>query len=126
MTDLELLAIERAVRAAVTNIIERAMPIQTAVRAAAVTLLQRAEPERDHLAERPSERCARENRLALEIMRDFHASGRGRCGAASAAKRLATDPSDPLELEKLQQRFRRLWRDAKKNEHCSVGNETTC
>jgi hypothetical protein len=123
MTALEFFAVENAVRAAVTAIIERGEPVHQAVAAAAVRLLEGRETESAHFAERPSERTSRENAVAMGIMADFHARGRGRCGAASAAKRLAADPGDPLECEKLQQRFRRLWREAKKNEQCSVVNE---
>jgi hypothetical protein len=72
--------------------------------------------------DRPSDRLRRENSLALAIMADHEAAGRGRHGAVSAAKRLALDPYDPAELEKLQQRFRRLRRDAQKNERCSVAD----
>ena len=57
MTQLE---IERAVRRAITQVLEHELPIATAVRIAAVALLTgTADPAASLPAERPSERCAR-------------------------------------------------------------------
>ena len=57
MTDLEFQRVERAVRKAVTSIIEREGSITVAVRAAAVALLQGdPDPAATSPRERPSER----------------------------------------------------------------------
>ena len=57
MTDLELQRLERAVRRAVTSILEHELPIAAAVRIAAVALLQ-GDPDlaANSPQERPSER----------------------------------------------------------------------
>ena len=60
MTDLELQRIERAIRKAVTAVLEREVPISMAIRAAAVSLLQGdPDPAVSLAKERPSERCTR-------------------------------------------------------------------
>jgi hypothetical protein len=94
MNARDTLALDRIIRDAMTAHIQRGAPIDTAVRAvrtAAVAYITKgaADPASGMPQERPLERTSRENRLALQIMTDFAARGRGRCGAASAAKRLA-------------------------------------
>jgi hypothetical protein len=84
-------ALDRVIRDAMTAYIQRGAPIDAAVRAvrtAAVAYITKgaADPASRMPQERPLERTSRENRLALEIMADHHSRGRGRCGAASAAK----------------------------------------
>jgi hypothetical protein len=125
MTDARtLVAISRAITATLTAAIEAGAPIREAVHGAVLAHLGGA--VRVEVApDRPSDRYARENAMALQIMADHDAAGRSRHGAASAAKRLAIDPHDPAELERLMQRFRRLKRDAKKNERCAVASAET-
>ena len=88
MTDLEFQRIERAVRTAVTSILEREMPIALAIRAAATSLLQ-GDPDPTAATpppERPSERCARQNRDGLARLAELEAEGRGRDAAAIVAR----------------------------------------
>lgn len=123
MTDARhLIAISRAVTAAVVAAIERGAQVHEAVHSAVLRHLG-GDGNAISSTDRPSDRLRRENAMAMQIMDDADAAGRGRHGAASAAKRLAVDPRDPCELERLMQRFRRLRRDCKKNEHCSVAEE---
>jgi hypothetical protein len=93
---MTLLEIERAVRRAVTAILEHELPIALAVRAAATALLQGdPDPAAALPHERPSERCARQNREGLIEMAELEASGRGRDAAVVVAKRQVADPRDP-------------------------------
>ena len=117
------IAVARAVRMALTAVIERRAPITDAVQAAVCAILS-GESRVDNIkstAETPTERCRRENAIAMAIMDDADARGRSRDGAHEAAKRIAIDPGDPLELERLAQRFRRLRRN--KNERYSFATE---
>jgi hypothetical protein len=96
MTDLEFQRVERAVRKAVTSIIEREVSITVAVRAVAVALLQGdPDPAATSPRERPSERCARQNREGLFQMAELEADGRGRDAAMIVARRQVADPRDP-------------------------------
>jgi hypothetical protein len=118
--------VARAVRAALTAVIERGAPVTDAVSAAVCAILEGDDKGsvRTFAPETPTERCRRENQQAMAIMDAADARGRSRDGASEAAKQIATDPSDPLELERLGQRFRRLRRTANICEHRSVGYET--
>jgi hypothetical protein len=72
MTELELQRLEREVGRAITAILEHEMPIAMAVRAAATALLQGdPDPAAALPAERPSERCARQNREGLAQMAEL-------------------------------------------------------
>jgi hypothetical protein len=114
MTQLE---IERAVRRAVTAILEHEMPIAMAIRAAAVALLQGIpEPAASLPQERPSERCARQNQDALHQMALLEAEGRGRDAANVVAKRQVADPRDPDAVYRRAQCLRRLRRDQQRND----------
>lgn len=76
------------------------------------------------IGERPAERLRRENAAALKLMAEFKANGKGRAAAMIAARLIAVDKNDPAELEKLAQRFRRLWREHEKNERYSFAAQT--
>jgi hypothetical protein len=73
--------------------------IEAAIRNTVTDTLQRG---------RLSERLARERAAAQELMR-------GGCTPMLAARKLANDPHDPDEIERLAQRFRDHLRRAKKN-----------
>jgi hypothetical protein len=116
MTALELQRLERAIRTAVVSVLEREVPIARAVRTAAVGLLQGdPDPAAALPHERPSERCARQNREGLLEMAELEAAGRGRDAAVVVAKRQVADPRDPAELYRRSQCLRRLRREQQRN-----------
>jgi hypothetical protein len=112
---------------ALAAVLERQAPITDAVNAAVCAILEGENSGGGNAIssnERPSERLARENAAAMELMAGMHARGQGRSAATAAGRRFAADPHDPLECEMKAQRFRRLWRQ-KISECRSVGNDTT-
>jgi hypothetical protein len=121
VTALDYIAVTAAIRSTVEAVLKHDAPMQVAVAAAAARILAGA-PDigpADH-AERPLERLRRENATAMAQIEALAAAGRGRAACAIVARRMATNPADPLEVEMLAQRFRRLRRDQQKSERCSV------
>jgi hypothetical protein len=102
-------AVAGALQRALADCIQRRATLSEAVAHATAAIVARLPDP----SERPAERYRRENALAMEIMRDAHARGRGRSGATRAAKQLASDPSNMAERETLERRFRRAWRQQK-------------
>ena len=113
MTDARaILAAHTAVRAALVAAIEQRITVEQAV-ARVVSRLFHDEPAETDRAERPSERLRRENETALAGMLSLETRGKSRQAALIVARRLAQNPRDPAELERLAQRFRRLRRQRK-------------
>jgi hypothetical protein len=109
-----------AVHAAVADAINvHAPPGVVAARATSAALAVIGDDQQPR--ERPAERRRRENAAMLAKMDELKRQGMRRGAATAAAKCVAVDPDDPLEVEMLAQRARRLCRN--KNEQCSDGRE---
>lgn len=110
-------AIERAVKAAALALLSHDQTIAEVVATLANAVAGEVPADVTAKESVAAVRQSRRDKMVAELIR-LEQEGRGRPAATIVARRFATDPRDPTEVESLATKLRR-WR-RKKNGHCPV------
>lgn len=118
-------AIERAVRAVASALLAREITIAEAVSAVALAV---GVPKDE--TSTPRERAAagrrRHRANILAQMKRLEREGKGRQAAAFLARSNAADPLDPIEVETLENKYRRWRREEEKRAYARLPEATRC
>jgi hypothetical protein len=110
-------AVERAVKAAALALLSRDRTVAEVVAALADAVSADVPADTTPRESVAAVRQSRRERMVTELIR-LEQKGRGRPAAMLVARKFASDPHDPIEVESLARKLRR-WR-REKNGHCPV------